>query len=84
MKNVKSKKNPVYYDAESDVLYLGAKRGVEDEYVEIAPGIGAELDRRGKVIGIEILNASRVMRPVSRLLFSMRKSSQRVPVFVTH
>lgn len=48
----------VNYDLRADVLYIVAKKGKEEEFVEIAPGINAELDENGKVIGIEILNAS--------------------------
>ena len=61
MKNSKQKK-VVHYDVQSDVFYIGMK-GEEEEYVEVAPGIGIELDERGGVIGIEILNASRVFKP---------------------
>jgi uncharacterized protein YuzE len=56
----------VYYDADADVLYLGAVPGVEEEFVEIGPDIHAELDMHGKVIGIEVLRASRTLRPVRR------------------
>jgi uncharacterized protein YuzE len=38
------------------VLYIGLKRGTEEEFVE--------LDSKGQVIGIEILNASKVLKPV--------------------
>ena len=62
--------NIVNYDAQNDVLYLGAKPGIEEEQVEIAPGISAELDVNGKVIGVEVLNASRVFKDVSKLLQS--------------
>ncbi len=62
MKNIKAKKL-VHYDRESDVFYIGMK-GIEEEYVEVAPGIGAELDENGRVIGIEILNASKVFQPM--------------------
>lgn len=72
-----SKQQIVQYDPESDVLYLGARKGFEEEYVEVAPGVGVELDEDGKVIGIEILNASKVMKPVSRLMFSGRRIPQR-------
>lgn len=61
----------VRYDRRSDVLYLGAKRGIEEEFVEIAPGVSLELDEKGKAIGIEILNASKILKPISR---SVRKS----------
>ena len=66
MKNAKSKKF-VHYDVESDVFYIGMKGG-EEEYVEIGPGIGVELDENGKVIGVEILNASSVFKPVVKAL----------------
>ena len=62
--------NIVNYDVQNDVLYLGAKPGVEEEQVEIAPGVSAEMDENGKVIGVEVINASRVFRGVSKLLQS--------------
>ncbi|MDP3725341.1 MAG: DUF2283 domain-containing protein [Nanoarchaeota archaeon] len=61
-----AKKQFVHYDAKSDVLYFGVKRGAEEEFVEIAPGIVAELDGEGLVIGVEVLNASGVFRPVAK------------------
>lgn len=62
--------NIVNYDAQSDVLYLGAKVGAEEEQIEIMPGISAELDTSGKVIGIEVLNASLVFKGVTKDLVS--------------
>lgn len=67
MKKEKSK-SIVSYDEKSDVLYLGIKKGIEEEYVEIAPGVNAELDENEQVIGIEVLNASRIFKPVVRSL----------------
>jgi len=61
-------KKIINYDQKSDVLYIGVKKGVEEEFVEISPGINIELDLNGQVIGIEILNASRVLRPIVRPL----------------
>jgi uncharacterized protein YuzE len=77
----KKQKQIVHYDAKSDVLYFGAQHGIEEEYSEVAPGVGIELDKKGNIIGIEILNASKVMRPVSRSLFSPRRISEREFVF---
>ena len=68
-KNIKSNKM-INYDPEGDVLYLGVRNGNEEEYKEIAPGIGVELGKDGSVIGIEILNASRIIKSV----FKSRKS----------
>lgn len=65
MKKLNPKKI-INYDQKSDVLYIGVRRGVEEEFVEISPGINVELDLKGRVIGIEILNASKVLRPLAR------------------
>lgn len=58
MKNFK-----VFYDDEEDILYL-AKEGQEEEVIELAPGISVELDSGGKLIGVEFLNASAVLKDV--------------------
>jgi uncharacterized protein YuzE len=53
----------VYYDREFDILYF-ARQGKEDQVVEISPGVNLELDANGDLIGVEILNASRLMKNV--------------------
>jgi len=64
----KTMKKIINYDQKSDVLYIGVKRGVEEEFVEVSPGINVELDSKGQVIGIEILSASRILRSVVKPL----------------
>ena len=64
-----SSKSVVNYDSNSDVLYIVAKKAKEEEYVEIAPGINVELDDKGEVIGVEILNASKIFRPIAKPLY---------------
>ena len=59
----------VHYDPGSDVLYIVVRKGKEEELVEIAPGINVELDDAGKVIGIEILRASKVLEPIAKPLY---------------
>ena len=60
---MKKNKKIVHYDKGSDVLYLGVRSGMEEEFVEIAPGISIELDDNKNVIGVEVLNASKVFSP---------------------
>lgn len=60
----------LYYDSDSDVVYIGPRPGEEAEYREVLPGVNVELDEDGAVIGIEILNASKFLRP----LFSGKKT----------
>lgn len=63
-------KNPlVNYDSKADILYIVAKEGVEEGFVEVAPGVNVELDEKGEVIGIEILNASAFLKPVVKPLY---------------
>ena len=53
----------VFYDEKEDILYL-AKKGQEEEVIEVAPGINLELDKGGKLIGVELLNASALLKDV--------------------
>ena len=51
----------VHYDKEVDVLYLSRKG--KEAYVEVVyPGISLEFDEEDKIIGIEILNASLILK----------------------
>lgn len=63
------KKSLVHYDTKSDVLYIVTRKGAEEESVEIARGVNVELDQKGEVIGIEILNASHFFKPIARPLY---------------
>lgn len=74
-KAVKNSNKIINYDAKSDVFYVGVKDGTEEEFKEIAPGINIELDKNGEVIGIEILNASKIFK--SALLSEKSKAMQK-------
>lgn len=52
----------VKYDSTSDVLYIATRKGLEEEFAEVAPGVNVELDRKGNVLGVEILRASHTLR----------------------
>jgi uncharacterized protein YuzE len=64
-----SKKSQITYDYKSDVLYIVAKKAMEEEFIEVAPGINVELDDKGQVIGIEILNASKCLKHIAKPLY---------------
>jgi uncharacterized protein YuzE len=50
-----------YFDHE-DVLHLVISEDHEANSIEVRPDITAELNERGELIGIEILNASKFVR----------------------
>ena len=64
----------VHYDEAADVLYIVSEKGKEEEFIEISPGINVELDKDGDVIGVEILNASKLLGSVAEPL--RKKSAQ--------
>lgn len=53
----------VKYETQVDVLYL-AKEGQEEKVVEIYPGVNLEMDADGELIGMEILQASKMLKEV--------------------
>lgn len=65
----KIKERFVRYDAKADAIYILTQKGAEEEVVEMAPGINLELNEQGGVIGIEILNASRLFRAVTKSMY---------------
>ncbi|MBU2483367.1 MAG: DUF2283 domain-containing protein [Proteobacteria bacterium] len=72
---MKKEKSFVHYDLESDVLCIVTKEGEEDSFVEVAPGVNVELDGQGEVIGIEILHASKFLKPVAKPLYQQMQVS---------
>lgn len=52
----------VKYDSASDSLLLVVKKGREENFEEIAPGVSVEFDKKGNILGFEILKASRYLR----------------------
>ena len=78
MKKANSK---LYYDKKTDVLWLSVKSGIEEEHKEISPGVSIELGKNGEVLGIEILNASKVLG--SKLGLKPARISEQ-PISIAH
>ena len=55
-------KGQMAYFEKDDVLHFAISDEPEAGSVEVSPGITAELNARGELIGIEILNASCFLR----------------------
>lgn len=50
------------YFEEDDILHLAITNEAETDSVEVSPNITAELNDKGELIGIEILEASQFIR----------------------
>jgi len=51
----------VYYDDEVDALYLKLGNKKPEGVIEISEGVNLDTTSEGKIVGIEILNASKKM-----------------------
>ena len=58
---MKKTKEKIFYDKKSDVLWLLVKSGQEYEHRELLPGVSVELGKSGELLGIEILNATKIL-----------------------
>ena len=56
-----NKPHMVYFEQE-DILHLAISEGPEAQSVELSPNITVELNDKGELIGIEILDASEFLR----------------------
>ena len=48
----------IEYDSEIDALYIRMQEKYVDRTVEIAEGLNLDLDENGKLIGLEVLDAT--------------------------
>jgi len=51
----------VHYDAEVDAIYIKLSNQKPDGVVEISEGVNLDTTSENKIVGIEILNASKKM-----------------------
>jgi len=49
----------IYYDQEVDAAYLRLSEEIPTGVVEVSEGVNLDLTEDGKIVGIEILNASK-------------------------
>jgi len=53
----------IQYDREADALYIQLRRAKPHHNVEVpeARGISIDVDREGRIVGIEVLDASKLL-----------------------
>ena len=57
--------NPMlHYDRKQDILYIVLSEGEEHHFEEVSDGVIVEFDENNHPIGIEIFNASEVIKTV--------------------
>jgi uncharacterized protein YuzE len=75
--------NKLSFFPEEDIMHFSISDDAEAASVEITPNITAELNKKGDIVGIEILNASSYIRDIildsaQVKLLEMRPASKKV------
>ena len=58
------RKTKFYYDKHVDALYINLKKGEESYFEEVQPNVTIEYNDKKEPIGIEILNATSILREI--------------------
>ncbi|MCC7201619.1 MAG: DUF2283 domain-containing protein [Nitrospirae bacterium] len=61
----------VHYDADVDAVYIKLGNQKPDGVIEIAEGVNLDTTSENKIVGIEILNASRKMNIKTILTYEL-------------
>ncbi|MBI2628208.1 MAG: DUF2283 domain-containing protein [Candidatus Niyogibacteria bacterium] len=70
----------IKYDKESDALYIRINKAKVVKTLEEREGFLVDIDKNGKVIGIEILNFSKVSSRKER--FDIYSGQRKLPILV--
>ena len=61
----------IEYDAEAEALYVQFKNVRPDDNVDLEEGVTVDLDDKGHIVGLEILDAAERLGPESLLNISI-------------
>lgn len=59
----------VTYDPETDTVLISLRESAVEESDEVGPGVIADFDTAGEVVGFEVLDASRVVENPREIRF---------------
>ncbi|MBI3589567.1 MAG: DUF2283 domain-containing protein [Candidatus Liptonbacteria bacterium] len=68
----------LHYDKSEDALYLRFNENLYAESVEVSEGIILDYDKKGKIVGLEILDASKKFPKE----FKSAVSNRRLPISI--
>ncbi len=69
----------IEYDPEADALYIQIREAHPSDNIDIEEGVTVDVDERGHIVGVEILDASKRLSPSD--LASI--TSEKLPLEIT-
>lgn len=69
----------IVYDSDKDILQISFKQTVIEETTQIAPGLVLDYDEDGKVLGLELRNASKKVDNPYEMMYLIDKADDNKP-----
>jgi len=68
----------ISYNREYDVMYMEFSGGMVDNTIEVEPNVLIDYGDNGEIIGIEILNASKIMtaNPLQEIVTKIQEKAE--------
>jgi uncharacterized protein YuzE len=63
----------IEYDPEADALYIQIREAHPSDNIDIEEGVTVDVDERGHIVGLEILDASKRLSPSDRTSITIEK-----------
>ncbi|MGD1896558.1 MAG: DUF2283 domain-containing protein [Phormidesmis sp.] len=70
----------IVYDSDKDILQISFKQTIVEETTQIAPGLVMDYDEDGKVIGLELRNASKKVDNPYEMLYLIDQANDNKPL----
>ena len=70
----------IVYDSDKDILQISFKQTIVEETTQIAPGLVMDYDEDGKVIGLELRNASKKVDNPYEMLYLIDQAHANTPL----
>ena len=63
----------IEYDPEADALYIQIREAHPSDNIDIEEGVTVDVDERGHIVGVEILDASKRLSPSDLATITIEK-----------
>lgn len=70
----------IIYDSDKDILQISFRQTIVEETTQIATGLVLDYDEDGKVIGLELRNASKKVDNPYEMVYAVSKANDDKPL----
>ena len=70
----------IIYDSDKDILQISFRQTVVEETTQISTGLVLDYDEDGKVVGMELRNASKKVDNPHEIIYSVAQANEDKPI----